>query len=144
MWNFRVLEKGDGYRPLVFLRAGFQFEVDRQVNWWGRSRWGEYLRLGRKPKTQYLPQELKMHHGSGVGDDKRILTKLTNYSHSDGVSPDWFTNVWKGFSENSKNFHYFGNQKDLYQGVELVKTANLPPEIRDVAWPEGWINREAS
>jgi hypothetical protein len=139
-WNYRVIEKPPGYRPLAFLRKGFDFQNDRQVAWWGRARWGEYLRTGRKPKTVHFPPDWLMYHGSGVGDDKRILTKLGNYSHREGVDPQWFEKVWKNFGPESKDFHYFGGDQG-YQGVEEIPTADLPPEIAGHSWPEDWINR---
>jgi hypothetical protein len=140
-WNYRVLEAGEGYRPLVFLRRGFPFLNRRQVNWRVRARLGEYFRTGRKPKTVHFPADWKIHHGSGVGDDSRILTKLTNYSHSDQVDPKWFEEVWKNFSVDTKNFHYFQGTGQQYEGVQPIPTSQLSPEIRDRDWPEGWIEK---
>lgn len=138
-WNYRVVEPGEGYRPLAFLRGGFFFHNDRQVDWWGRARWGEYLRLFRKPKTSYLPSHWRLHHGSSVGSDNRILTKITNWGHRDLIAEDWFEKVWKNFDANSKDFHYFKGNGGLYQAVEQIPTAELPAEIRNQSWPEGWI-----
>lgn len=138
-WNYRVVEPGEGYRPLVFLRKGFLFKQDRQIEWHGRARWGEYFRTGRKPKTSYLPKQWYLHHGSGVGNDSRILTKIQNYGHKDLVAQDWFEQVWKNFDANSKNFHYFQGSGSLYEAVEQIPTAELPPEIREQSWPEGWL-----
>jgi hypothetical protein len=140
-WNYRVVEPGDGYRPLVFLRQGFEFANDRQVNWRGPARWKEYLRKGRKPKMVYLPPELKMHHGSSVGDDARILTKILNWGHKDGVGSDWFEKVWKNFHPGMRDFHYFAGQGHLYGSVTEIPTAELPVEVRQCRWPEGWIEK---
>ena len=140
-WNYKVIEPPPGVRPIAFLRKGFWFENDRQVNWRTPARWKEYLRTGRKPKMVYFPPEWLMYHGSGVGDDSRILTKIQNWDHREGVDPDWFEKVWKNFGPDSTNFHYFANGKGLYQGVEVIPTADLPEEIRLREWPEGWIQR---
>jgi hypothetical protein len=140
-WNYRVVERPPGYRPLCFLRAGFDFEKDRQVDWWGPARFKEYVRTFRKPRTTYFPPEWKIYHGSGVGDDARILTKITNWDHRTAVDSEWFEKVWKNFGPDSKNFHYFGNDRGLYESVEAVATADLPDEIRQREWPEGWILR---
>lgn len=140
-WNYKVVEPPPGVRPIAFLKKGFWFENDRQINWHGPARWKEYLRTGRKPKQVYFPPEMLMYHGSGVGDDNRILTKIQNWDHREGVDPDWFEKVWKNFGPDSKNFHYFQNGKGLYQGVEEIPTDQLPEEIRQREWPEGWIKR---
>jgi hypothetical protein len=140
-WNYRVVEPGEGYRPLVFLRQGFAFANDRQVNWRGPARWKEYLRKGRKPKMVYLPAEWRMHHGSSVGDDARILTKIQNWGHQEGIDPTWFERVWKNFHPGMRDFHYFKNQGHLYESIEVVATRDLPEEVTRCPWPEGWIDR---
>lgn len=140
-WNYRVVEPGDGYRPLVFLRRGFHFKQDRQIEWRGRARLGEYLRTGRKPRTVYFPPELRMHHGSSVGGDDRILTKINNYGHKDGIAPDWFERVWKNFHPGMRDFHYFRNGAHLYESVNTIPYAQLPEEITRCSWPEGWIEK---
>ena len=140
-WNYRIVEPGDGYRPLVFLRRGFCFKEDRQVEWQCTTRWREYLRTGRKPKTVYFPPELRLHHGSCVGGDERILTKLKNYSHKDGVDPGWFERVWKNFNPSMRNFHYFRQGAALYESIDVISPAQLPAEITRCPWPEGWIDQ---
>ena len=140
-WNYRIVEPGDGYRPLVFLRRGFHFKQDRQIEWHGPARLGEYLRTARKPRTVYFPPELRMHHGSSVGDDERILTKINNYSHKDGVDPDWFERVWKNFTPSMRNFHYFRAGAHLYESIDVIPSAQLPSEITRCSWPEGWIEK---
>jgi hypothetical protein len=140
-WNYRVVEPGEGYRPLAFLRQGFAFKNDRQIEWHGPARWKEYLRKGRKPKTVFLPPAWRMHHGSSVGDDARILTKIQNWGHRDGVDPAWFERVWKNFHPGMRNFHYFRDRGNLYESIVTVPTADLPGEITQVSWPEGWIEK---
>jgi hypothetical protein len=138
-WNYRVVEPGDGYRPLVFLRRGFQFKSDRQIEWQGPARWRETLRTGRKPKTVFFSPELRLHHGSSVGDDARILTKIENYGHTGGIDPDWFERVWKNFHPGLRNFHYFKEGAHYYESMVTVPTPELPVEITRCKWPEGWI-----
>jgi hypothetical protein len=140
-WNYRIVEPGDGYRPLVFLRRGFFFKQDRQIDWHGPARLGEYLRTARKPKTIFFPPELRMHHGSSVGGDERILTKINNYGHKDGIDPDWFERVWKNFHPGMRNFHYFRHGAHLYESIDVIPHAQLPAEITRCPWPEGWIER---
>jgi len=140
-WNYRIVEPGDGYRPLVFLRNGFFFKQDRQIEWHGPARWKEYLRKGRKPRTVYFPPDLRLHHGSSVGDDERILTKINNYGHKDGIDPDWFERVWKNFHPGMRNLHYFRQGAHLYESVIALPTPELPTEISRCPWPEGWIDK---
>jgi hypothetical protein len=140
-WNYRIVEPGHGYRPLVFVRKGFHFHTDRQIDWKGPARWKEYLRKGRKPKTVYFPPHLRLHHGSCVGDDTRILNKLKNYSHADLIDPTWFDRVWKNFHPGIRNIHYYPNQGHLYESLVTIPTADLPEEVRRCSWPEGWIER---
>ncbi len=140
-WNYRIVEPGPGYRPFAFLRRGFLFHYLRQIDWKGPARWKEYLRKGRKPKTVYLPQHLRLHHGSCVGDDTRILTKLKNYGHADLIDPTWFDRIWKNFHPGIRNFHYYPTEGHLYESLVTVPTEELPGEVKDRSWPEGWIER---
>jgi hypothetical protein len=139
-WNYRIVEPGDGYRPLVFLHRGFPFKADRQIEWHAPARWKEYLRRGRKPKTVYLPPELRLHHGNSVGDDARMLTKILNWGHKQDVDPGWFERVWKNFHPGLRDFHYFLGRGSLYESLVTIPTPELPEEIRRCAWPEGWID----
>jgi len=140
-WNYRIVPKDEGYRPLAFLRQGFPFALDRQVHWHAPARWKEYLRTGRKPKTVYFPTEWAIHHGSCVGDDDRILTKIKNWGHREGVDPEWFNRVWKNFSPDIKDFHYYKDGGDTYEKLLHVPTAELPEEVTRCTWPEGWIEK---
>jgi hypothetical protein len=138
-WNYRIVEPGHGYRPFVFLKRGFLFREDRQIEWHSSARWREYLRTGRKPKTVYFPPEWRLHHGSCVGDDARILAKIRNYSHADGIAPDWYDRVWRNFHPGLRDFHYFPDKTHLYESLTHFPTSDLPEEVRRGPWPEGWI-----
>jgi len=143
-WNFRVNE-AEPYRPLVFLRKGFRFKALRRIDWWTLpGRFLEYIRLIHKPRTVRLPEHLKLHHGSGVGDDNRILTKITNYGHQDEIDPGWFDRVWKNFSEDTTDFHFAQGEASRFKGITVVPTKDLPPEIRDMDWPAGWVKRDGT
>jgi hypothetical protein len=139
-WNLRIDPNND-YRPFVFLKRGFYFKNDRQVNWRSLSRYKEYLRKGRKPKTVTFDESLYMHHGSMVGDDERVRTKIENWSHADLVDPAWFENVWKKITPQSKNIHPFKGSAALYPGLKHIPTAALPVEVGAAPWPKGWIER---
>jgi len=141
-WNYRVVPKeGKGVRPLAFLRQGFPFKHDRQVDWHAPARLKEYFRKGRKPKTIYFPADCAIHHGSCVGDDARILTKIMNWGHRDEVDPQWFEKVWKNFRPDMKDFHYYKDGADFYESLVTVPTAELPEEVTRCKWPEDWIEK---
>jgi hypothetical protein len=140
-WNYRIVPKGDGYRPYAFIKQGFPFANDRQINWHVPARWKEFLRTGRKPKTVYFPPEWAIHHASCVGDDARILTKINNWGHRQGIDPEWFEKTWKNFDPNMKDFHYCQDQTGEYERLEPIATADLPEEVTRCTWPEGWIDR---
>jgi hypothetical protein len=138
-WNLRGRGgEGDGYRPFVFLKKGFLFEKHRNISWRCPARYLEYLRTGRKPKTVYMPKQFYLHHGSGVGDDERMKTKLGNYGHADEVDPKWFDEVWLDPPATNAR-HYMHGDILLYEKLQHIATANLPKEIRGHAWPKGWI-----
>jgi hypothetical protein len=141
-WNYRIVEPGDGYRPVVFVRRGIRFGEGRRVRLGGATRWREYLISGHRPRSVLLPSELRMHHGLAVGDDERILTKLKNFGHSASVDPTWFDRTWKNFHPDMRNLHFFKDADSGMERLEKIPTAQLPAEIRDRPWPEGWIERE--
>ena len=125
-WNYQIIEPEErALRPLVFLRRGFQFSRLRAVQWHCPARWREYLRHGRKPKTAMLPSEWRLHHGTCVGDDYRILNKLLNYSHNDLVDATWFERVWKNFHPGMQNFHYFRGAPSLFERVISKRTDEM-------------------
>ncbi|PTY01805.1 hypothetical protein DB346_11515 [Verrucomicrobia bacterium LW23] len=137
-WNLRVDPNND-YRPFVFLRKGFLFNNDRQVNWRCLARYKEYLRTWRKPKIVTFDESMYLHHGSMVGDDARVQTKIRNWSHNDLVDPEWFDKVWKNATPESKNLHPFRGSAGLYPGLKYIPNAELPAEVSKAPWPAGWI-----
>jgi len=137
-WNY-CIDPNEGYRPLVFLRRGFNFKKNREIDWRGMQRWREYLRKGRKPKVEVLNHDWYYHHGAYVGDDERIATKVFNWGHADEVIPGWYEEKWKKFTPQSLNLHPM-HPKD-FPGVKHVPTEELPGEVAGVKWPEGWIER---
>jgi hypothetical protein len=143
-WNYRIVEPGDGYRPIVFVRRGFPFKAGRQVNWRGLPRLKEILRRGHKPRTVYFPTDWILHHGSCVGCDARITTKLTNFGHADAVDPTWFERIWVQFHPGIRDFHFLSGRGRLFESLLAIPTPQLPAEITSRAWPEGWIDAPAT
>jgi hypothetical protein len=143
-WNYQIVEPGDGYRPIVFVKRGFPFKYGRQVNWRGLPRLKEILLRGHKPRTVYFPSDWILHHGSCVGDDARITTKLKNYGHAHAVDPTWFERVWRNFHPGMRDFFYFPDKGSLYESIVTIPTPQLPAEITRHAWPEGWIEPSAT
>lgn len=137
-WNYQI-DPPDGYAPLCFVKKGFYFKHLRQVDWRAPSRYKEYLRTGRKPKVLVMKDDSLLHHGSYVGDDERIKSKISSWGHSHEVVVGWFDNVWKKFGPESKNISPVCPEK--YSGVKHIPTVDLPSEITSYEWPEGWIER---
>ena len=50
----------------------------------------------------YMPFiDVTMHHFSYVKSDAKIKEKITSFSHSESVRPDWYVNVWQKWTEGS-------------------------------------------
>ena len=58
-WNYRVVEPPPGVRALAFLRAGFKFQKDRQVEWWGRAA-GRNTTHPSQPKTVFSTRNVPL------------------------------------------------------------------------------------
>jgi hypothetical protein len=57
-----------------------------------------------------------------------------------GIDPEWFERVWKNFHPGMKNFHYFKSGAYLYESIENIPAGQLPKEVTQCSWPEGWID----
>jgi hypothetical protein len=94
-------------------------------------------RLG---KIETLPEEIAVfHHGSYVGDDQRIFNKIASSVHHDELLKDWYENVWKKWTPDSKNLH--PKIPEVFASLEYVPANNLPSSIKDESWPDGYIER---
>lgn len=138
-WNYRIVEAEDGLRLFAFLKRGFYFKTLRSVDWRGWPRWKEYLRKGRKPKVIHFPREWRLHHGSCVGDETRMMTKLKNYGHNTSVNPEWMDQVWNKFTPQIRNFHYIPKRANKFESLLTLSSGEIPEEIKRCQWPKGWI-----
>jgi hypothetical protein len=86
-----------------------------------------------------IPAELgRFHHGSYVGPRERIADKLASFGHSDDIASDWLQKVWDSWSPASTNFH--PTQPSAFPSSVTVPTDELPRELRDWHWPEGYLD----
>jgi hypothetical protein len=107
-------------------------------------RLSRYL-IDRYSRQTRLPESIAhFHHGSYVGGDDRIRTKLSVSSHAKELIKhdvdEWFENVWKCWSPAMKNF-YFHPHPEAWASVDHVPTSELPRTIRDSDWPDGLIDK---
>ena len=87
-----------------------------------------------------VPREVAFfHHGSFVGDRRRIETKLARSGHRDDVAADWLTRVWDQWTPEMRDLH--PSNPPLYPSTSHVATDDLPAVLRDHDWPDGWIER---
>ncbi len=136
-WNYRVTtfdERGQ----IGILKHGQRFRKRR------RARPGlssQLVSLGTRLRPAAYPVVPKevcvVHHGDFVGDDQRILKKLTCNGHRDEFDKKWFDQVWRPWTPDAKNFnpivpHHF-------EAVTRIPTPDLPPAIRESQWPGGWM-----
>jgi len=74
------------------------------------------------------PSILTCHHMSYVGTDEEIKKKISYFSHSHEIVPNWFEEVWMNADLNSKNLH--PTHPSAYAGLRKVKYLSLPAQVR--------------
>lgn len=141
-WNYRV-STFDERGQIGILKHGQRFRKRR------RARPGILDHLISLPtrfgpaRYPVVPKDVcVVHHGDYVGDDQRILKKLTCNGHRDEFDKNWFANIWQKWTPETRNFnpivpHHFPS-------ADYVPTGSLPAPIRESRWPDGWMEPEAS
>jgi hypothetical protein len=83
------------------------------------------------------PDVAVFHHGSYVGPRDRIVGKLASFGHAHEVAPGWLERVWDGFDPAMRDFNpaYPG----VFAACEEIAPDDLPVEIRQHAWPVGYL-----
>jgi hypothetical protein len=139
MWNYRVVSK-DLCSPIVFLRRGYELVSERgfKAPRGGLRRMRVWIETGCFPRELRLSEEWAFHHGSFLGTDERILAKTQYGGYARQVREGWYERYWVGFDPKMRNFHPV-REDDYYEGIEVVATEQLPREVRDQSWPEGWL-----
>lgn len=129
-WNRRVPMSVIPFVHFGFLRPGVLFRNRRWVSW-NETRIQKAFRILRMPDFSgrifgFLtcpPQVGVFHHGCWLGDRERLSEKKRKSSHQGDLA----STLIEGLERIP---------------VEFVPTAELPRNIREGVWPEGWIERE--
>jgi len=145
-WNYRV----DGYEWAVSV-----VRADQRLPYLRKRRTVHKLRRGlaRMPGVRGevrgrllgswdVPVEVAcFHHGSYVGPRARIAAKLSAFGHSAEVGAGWLTEVYDRWSLESRNFN--PAYPEMFPSAREIASADLPAEIRDLAWPDDYLIGDA-
>jgi len=112
--------------------------------YWNMGRRGDYLIdfTRRLRGEKILPHDIAVfHHGSFIGDNKRMRKKLllSPHTHSKDSVKNWYRNVWEKWTPDTRNFHPL--KPWLFKSVEYVYTEELPDSIKNIDWPTGYIKK---
>lgn len=136
-WNYRVTtfdEKGQ----IGILKHGQRFRKRRRARPGFHHHVASLISRFRRASYRIVPKDVcVVHHGDFVGDDARILKKLTCNGHRDEFDKDWFENIWKKWTPETKNFNPI--KPYHFPAAEYVPTARLPAAIRETRWPADWV-----
>ena len=149
-WNYRINDGNAQFWQLGFLKAGTRFYSRRTIYAPRVLGWLKYLNayLSQFLREKWsalikLPEETGcFYHGSYIGDDNRMIKKLSSTSHARDQAPyaqKWMENVWKRWHPDMKNF-YFPSMSNAFESVDYIPTSNLPSSIRESNWPAGWLD----
>jgi len=83
------------------------------------------------------PEVAVFHHGSYVGPRDRIAGKLASFGHAHEVAPGWLERVWDDFDPTMRDFN--PAYPDVFAACEEIAPDDLPLEIREHAWPVGYL-----
>ena len=83
------------------------------------------------------PEVAVFHHGSYVGPRRRISDKLASFGHAHEVPTDWIDRVWDRFDPSMRDFN--PAYPTVFPACERIDVDDLPHEIRDHAWPAGYL-----
>lgn len=149
-WNY-VVDPSDNFfqpgfvRPRLVFRENRLLDVSRHqrllANKYTRS---FYPDIDRRTQAllgiHRLPEEIGVfHHASYVGDDARILKKTRLSVHYGEKMAAWYRDVWLKWTPLSTNLHPL--RPDVFPALRHVPTSELPPIVRDEAWPTSYIER---
>lgn len=106
------------YDPPVFIKHGSGGYVE--------------TRNVRCTTHQLVPPSLGMcHHMSYARTDEQIHRKLTMFSHSHQIIPDWFERVWKGWDRNHELEDLHPVNPPFYKRAIPQDPALLPATVLD-------------
>ena len=100
-----------------------RYDIDIEYNFWKDENWEVRPRISKvrlfcvpagtkfpgnrnvNAKKLLMPSDIVLYHFSYVGDDAKILNKLTHFSHAHEVRKDWFKNIWQKWTPEMENIH---------------------------------------
>ncbi len=149
-WNYMIDPLTDYFCHIGFLRPGNWFYQRRNLYipriLGGIGRFSP--RMSRTLIDLYRHQSrmpegvAHFYHGSYIGDDERIRSKVMKSSHYRQLAPEfdeWFESSWKTWTPESRDF-WFPYDRQAMRSVRHVPTSELPTSISQVRWPEGWLD----
>lgn len=130
-WNRRVPASAVSFVHFGFLRPGVLFCNRRWVSW-NESRLQKACRMLRLPDFsgrifgfETCPAEVGVfHHGCWLGDSARLLEKKRKSSHQGDLAATLIDNL-------------------AAMPSEFISEDRVPKNIREAAWPEGYLERTA-
>jgi len=142
-WNWRIEESS---HRVVLVEPGLWFDHLRHLHL------SPVARLARKLHHLHIapdraaapfigmrvPRDVAVfHHGDWIGDRGRIEAKLASSGHRSQFLDGWLERVWDPWTPEMRDLHPF--DPPVFPRAEHVSTSDLPAEIRDHAWPDGWL-----
>jgi len=100
-----------------------RYDIDVEYNFWKDENWEVRPRISKarlfcvpagtifsgyrniNVKKLLMPSDIVCYHFSYTGNDAKILSKLTHFSHAHEVRKDWFENVWQKWIPEMKDIH---------------------------------------
>ena len=143
-WNWRIEQRGS-YDVLVAPGVWFGELRHHHLPPWRRAvRKAAHLHLLPAPlatpllRVREVPRDVAVfHHGSYLGDRRRIEAKLAASGHRDQHLDGWLDRVWDAWTPDMRDLHPI--DPPAFPQAHHVATADLPPQIRERAWPSGWL-----
>ncbi len=125
------IEPREPFKPVVFVKTGgVRFEENRNV---GSNSHG------------MIPPEIGFcHHLSYARSDEQVRKKITTFSHSHEIRPDWFQSVWKAWDTDNLLLNLHPTHPPAYRHAVNQPILALPPVLRDSLTDHTYITNKTS
>ncbi len=112
---FRI-DPPERYHPPIFLKIG-------------TGKFIEYCNCRSHSHELMPPQVGFQHHMSYARTDAQILKKITSFSHSHQVRPDWYEKVWLAWDHDHSITDLCPYNPGAYERAVEVPPAAVPPAV---------------